>query len=78
MGIENAPHRSQWIRAKGNLATLVLEVKGNLFCLAIGQMSQWAILLHCTKGTTLFKRSSLPLEGCRKRKCHISGWVQID
>ena len=34
------------------------------FCFAIGQMSQWATLLHFMKGTILFMSSSLALEGC--------------
>ena len=56
----------------------LLEVKGNLFCLAIEQISQWAVLLHYTKGSTLFKRSSFPFEGCPNLKWQRSDWVQTD
>ena len=75
---EKGPHRSQWSKSKHSLEICVLVLKGNLFCLASGQMSQrnFALeLIQCT--LSLFNIANLASNKCPNLACHICGWTLL-
>ena len=74
MGTEKGPHMSQWSKSKHSLEIVVLLLKGNLFCLASGQMSQWKCsfeLIQCT--LFLFSKANLASDMCPNLACHMCG-----
>ena len=74
VGVEKGPHKSQWIKSKQWLEVWELEVKGNLFCLAKGQISQSSILLTLKIGTSLcFNNANLAFDKCPNLKCQTCG-----
>ena len=76
IGAEKGPHKSQWIKSKHSSEIWVLDVKGSLFCLAKGQISQWISLLVFERDTLLFLiKANLAFERCPNLKCRILGWT---
>ena len=55
---------SQCIKSKGNLETWLWKGKGNLLCLASGQISQISLEIGVILGSTFFKTEILSSEGC--------------
>ena len=76
VGAEKGPHKSQWIKSKHSSEIWVLGVKGSLFCLAKGQISQGIALLVFERGTFLFLiKANLAFDRCPNLKCQILGWT---
>ena len=74
VGTEKGAHMSQWSKSKHSLENVVLILKGNLFCLASGQMSQWKFSLELIQCTLfLFSKANLASDMCPNLACHMCG-----
>ena len=74
VGTEKGPHISQWSKSKHSLEIVVLILKGNLFCLASGQMSQRKFALELIQCTlSLFNKANLASNMCPNLACHMCG-----
>lgn len=72
MGVEKGPHVSQWMRSKALGATWLALGKGNLFCLAKGQIEQenWTSLFKVICEIQRESNSCLEMEGFPSLACH--------
>lgn len=68
--VEKGPHTSMCTKSKEQWDMLLLEGKGNLFCLAKGKLVQWLLQELCETGKNWLKEWSLESDGCRSLECH--------
>ena len=78
---------SQCIKSKGNLETWLWKGKGNLLCLASGQISQISLEIGVISRSTFFKIEFLASEGWPSLECQTEariltllitwGWVLL-
>lgn len=74
--VEKRPHKSHWIKSKHSSEIWDLRVKGSLFCLAKGQISQWISLLMLERGTLLsLIKAILAFDRCPNLKFQMLGWT---